>query len=156
MVAATSHTTSSRRRHRPVVRHSPIDDDWWEEKAPHLRGQTASGGRRIPTAGGQSAPRIRLENLDLNTDFATSASSYPNKTMYTNILHQGARRATLTPNREQDQTGSSSGQVVHLARVSPHWGSLIIVARMLHCRGEQMVFQAAQAAGGSDRQHRSQ
>jgi hypothetical protein len=75
----------------------PIDDDGWEETPPGLRGQTASGGPRIPMAGGQGAPRI---GLDLNTDFAAATSSYPNMTMYTNILHQGSALGHINPPKE--------------------------------------------------------
>jgi hypothetical protein len=80
----------------------PIDDDGWEETAPGLRGQTASGGRRIPMAGGQGAPRI---SLDLNTDFAAAASSYPNMTMYTNILHQGSTSGHSNPQQRARSDG---------------------------------------------------
>jgi hypothetical protein len=64
----------------------PIDGDGWGMSPPRLRGSASRGSApgglgRASVDGGLSAPRIGLENLDLNTDCA--AASYPNLNMYT-------------------------------------------------------------------------
>jgi hypothetical protein len=63
----------------------PIDGDRWGMLPPHLPGPAS----RDSVAGGLNTPRIRLENLDLNTDCA-AAASYPNLNMYTHLLHSGS------------------------------------------------------------------
>jgi hypothetical protein len=56
----------------------PIEDDAdWGLTLPRLQGGSASGGL--------GAPRVGLENLDLNVDCA-AAASYPNISMYTHLL----------------------------------------------------------------------
>jgi hypothetical protein len=65
------------------------DDVDWGLTPPRLRGGTASDAR-VPVAGGLSAPRVGLENPDLNADCAAAATFYPNMSMYTHLLHPGS------------------------------------------------------------------
>jgi hypothetical protein len=64
----------------------PIDDDGWEE-TPLVSGDKLHLAAAVfPWPVGKVLPASGYGTY-LNTDFAATASSYPNMTMYANILH---------------------------------------------------------------------
>jgi hypothetical protein len=97
----------------------PIEDDAdWGLTPPRLRVGSASGGRG-PVAGGLGAPRVGLENLDLNVDCPADVASYPNMSMYTHLLQPGSSAGHGMPPQRARSDGAPQRGVVHHARVCP-------------------------------------